>query len=108
MAGYRVKRVATGDAAWSELQRDPSYGLLISDLVMPGHLQGAELARRVEATWPDMSLLLISGYPQEAAIEGNGVARRHPVLTKPVARADLLRTIDRLTNQKDPRGAVDG
>jgi CheY-like chemotaxis protein len=73
MAGYRVKRVATGDAAWSELQRDPSYGLLISDLVMPGHLQGAELARRVEATWPDMSLLLISGYPQEAAVEGNGI-----------------------------------
>jgi CheY-like chemotaxis protein len=72
------------------------FDLLITDLVMPGTLQGAELARRVEVARPGMALLLISGYPQEAAIEGNGVARRHPVLTKPVPRSDLLQMIHRL------------
>jgi signal transduction histidine kinase/ActR/RegA family two-component response regulator len=98
-AGYTVKRVPTGDAAWSELESGAPYDLLISDLVMPGSLQGAELARRVEAARPGMSLLLISGYPQEAAIEGNGVASRHPVLTKPVAKAELLRVIKRVIDQ---------
>ncbi|SLN70885.1 Blue-light-activated protein [Roseisalinus antarcticus] len=95
-AGYTVKRVSTGDAAWAELERQGGYDMLITDLVMPGAIQGAELARRVERDRPKMAVLLISGYPQEAAIEGNGVATRHPVLTKPIPRAILLEMIETL------------
>jgi CheY-like chemotaxis protein len=94
--GHTVRRVPTGDAAWAEIENGAEHDLLITDLVMPGTLQGAELARRVEAERPRMAILLISGYPQEAAIEGNGVAERHPVLTKPIPRAELLRSIERL------------
>lgn len=94
--GYTVKRVPTGDAAWAEIEDGAQYDLLITDLVMPGTLQGAELARHVEAERPRMAILLISGYPQEAAIEGNGVATRHPVLTKPILRAELLQSVERL------------
>jgi signal transduction histidine kinase len=93
-AGYTVKRVSSGDAAWSLIDAGDAFDALITDLVMPGDIQGAELARRVELARPEMGLLLMSGYPQEAAIEGNGVALRHTVLTKPVSRADLLRTLD--------------
>lgn len=96
VAGYRVRRVSTGDAAWELLQNDEPFDLLITDLVMPGTIQGAELARRAEASYPQMELLLISGYPQEAAIEGNGVATRHPVLTKPIPRTELLSHVDAL------------
>lgn len=99
-AGYSVKRVPTGDDAWAMIESGAVFDLLITDLVMPGTLQGAELARRVEAARPAMGLLLISGYPQEAAIEGNGVARRHPVMTKPVPRSELLRMIHRLLKQE--------
>lgn len=95
-AGYSVTWVASGDAALMELESGARYDLLVSDLVMPGHVQGAELAKRVERLWPEMGILLVSGYPQEAAIEGNGVASRHPVITKPVARTDLLRAIQRI------------
>ena len=102
-AGYSVKRVASGDAALSELERGVPYDLLISDLVTPGSLQGAELARRVEAARPGVALLLISGYPQEAAIEGNGVALRHPVLTKPASKAELLRSVKRAMDQQHGR-----
>ena len=98
-SGYAVKRVATGDAAWALIEDGAVFDLLITDLVMPGTLQGAELARRVEAGRPGMALLLISGYPQEAAIEGNGVARRHPVLTKPVPRSQLIEKIHRLLDE---------
>jgi signal transduction histidine kinase len=98
-AGYSVTRVPTGDAAWALLEEDDTFDLLITDLVMPGKIQGAALARRVEENLPAMRLLLISGYPQEAAIEGNGVAIRHTVLTKPVPRTELLRTIEKLLNQ---------
>ncbi|MFA8388354.1 MAG: CHASE domain-containing protein [Pelagibaca sp.] len=98
-AGYTVKRVSTGDAAWAEIERRRKYDVLITDLVMPGAIQGAELARRVEQEHSQIRVLLISGYPQEAAIEGNGVATRHPVLTKPIPRDDLLTTLDALLSQ---------
>jgi CheY-like chemotaxis protein len=76
------------------------FDLLITDIVMPGQIQGAELARRVEAERPDMGLLLMSGYPQEAAIEGNGVAQRHAVLAKPVPKAELLRMVERVLKDR--------
>ncbi|SUZ34044.1 Blue-light-activated protein [Roseibaca ekhonensis] len=94
--GYNVKHVATGDAAWEVLDRGEQFDLVVSDLVMPGSIQGAELARRLEQRYPQLKILLISGYPQEAAIEGNGVATRHPVLTKPIPRGDLLSMIETL------------
>jgi signal transduction histidine kinase/ActR/RegA family two-component response regulator len=103
-AGHSVKRFPTGDAAWQALEMGESCDLLITDLVMPGVVQGAELAKRVEQRYPKMKILLISGYPQEAAIEGNGVATRHPVLTKPIPRGDLLSMIiDLLTGEERAR-----
>lgn len=95
-AGYAVTWVPTADAAWAAIEAGETFDLLITDIVMPGRMQGAELARRVEAERPDWALLLVSGYPQEAAIEGNGVAQRHAVLAKPVAKADLLRIVERV------------
>jgi signal transduction histidine kinase len=103
-AGFSVKRFPSGDAAWQALETGESCDLLITDLVMPGVIQGAELAKRVERKHPKMKILLISGYPQEAAIEGNGVATRHPVLTKPIPRGDLLSMIiDLLAGEEGPR-----
>ncbi|SLN73693.1 CHASE domain-containing protein [Roseisalinus antarcticus] len=60
--GYAVQRVSTGDAAWELLQGRQNFDPLITDLVMPGEIQGAELARRVEGLLPSMKLLLVSGY----------------------------------------------
>jgi len=97
-ADYVVTCVSSGDAAWSAIERGEVFDLLITDLVMPGDIQGAELARRVEKARPEMRILLMSGYPQEAAIEGNGVASRHTVLTKPVPRSEMLRALERLLN----------
>jgi signal transduction histidine kinase/ActR/RegA family two-component response regulator len=99
-AGYTVTRVPTADAAWAQLEGGEVFDLLITDIVMPGRIQGAELARLVEVERPDMALLLISGYPQEAAIEGNGVALHHAVLAKPVPKPDLLRMVERLLSAR--------
>lgn len=107
-AGYTVIRVPTADAAWAEIERGERFDLLITDIVMPGRIQGAELARRVEARHPEMALLLISGYPQEAAIEGNGVAQRHAVLAKPVPRTELLRMVERLLRTRPELESGDG
>ncbi|MEM6577888.1 MAG: CHASE domain-containing protein [Pseudomonadota bacterium] len=95
-AGHHVTRVATGDKAWSELQENAGYDLLISDLVMPGELQGAALARQAEEHRPSMAILLISGYPQGAEEETALPTERYPVLIKPVSQQALNKAIGRL------------
>lgn len=107
-AGYSVIRVPTADAAWAMLESGEVFDLLITDIVMPGRIPGAELARRVEVERPGMALLMISGYPQEAAIEGDGVAARHGVLAKPVSKAELLRTVERLLKAWPPSACLEG
>lgn len=95
-AGFTVTRVSTGDAAWSLIENGAAFDILVTDLVMPGNIQGAELARRVEDRFPGAKILLMSGYPQEAAIVGNAISARHIVLTKPVPRSYLISALKRL------------
>ncbi|MEM9909544.1 MAG: CHASE domain-containing protein [Pseudomonadota bacterium] len=95
-AGHSVYRVNSGDAAWAELQTSEKYDLLISDIIMPGRLQGVDLARKVELEHPSVSILLISGYPQDASNVQSALTSRHPVMTKPFSKQELILTIDRL------------
>ena len=44
---------------------DNHYEFLLSDILMPGGISGIELARRVETQWPDMHIILSSGFPGE-------------------------------------------
>ena len=41
-------------------------GLLIYDVVMPGRINGAEMAAQLSVARPEMKIVLISGYPPEA------------------------------------------
>ncbi len=94
-AGYGVTRVGSADAALQRLDAGERFDLLITDSVMPGRIQGVELTRQVEAKWPDMAQLLISGYPHEGG-QGDGVTRRHAALSKPVEKQALLRLVGQL------------
>jgi signal transduction histidine kinase/CheY-like chemotaxis protein len=92
-AGYGVTNCATGDEALMLLQTGFKPDLLISDIVMPGRIQGialAESARQIDA---GIDIILISGYPQEAATLGDASVQRETILTKPVSAADLMRAI---------------
>ncbi len=60
--GYRVVTAPDGVTALSLLQAERTPDLLMTDVVMPGGIDGLELARRARAQYPSLRVLLASGY----------------------------------------------
>ena len=63
--------------------------LLFTDVVMPGGINGRQLALRLRERWPDLPVLYTSGYAHGAlTIDGEQVPAKY-VLGKPYRRRDL-------------------
>jgi two-component system cell cycle sensor histidine kinase/response regulator CckA len=86
-AGFEVTTAADALMAIRTAAEAGPFDLLVSDVVMPG-MNGLELARELRATRPDLRVLLISGYTEEA------VGRVGPdgldLLSKPFTADELL------------------
>lgn len=93
-AGYDVAVAGSGDDAM-QLHGETlqSFDLLLTDVVMPGKLQGPTLATALTQRAPDIKVIFMSGYPNEAAVHGNGLRASDKFLMKPMMRADLLRVV---------------
>lgn len=89
-AGYQVTATASGDDAFATFAADPRFDLLLTDIVMPGKLQGTNLAKELRLQWPHLPVIFMSGYASEATVHGNGLRPEDIRLMKPVQRADLL------------------
>jgi PAS domain S-box-containing protein len=91
--GYTVLAAASGAEAL-ELLKSKAVDLLFTDVVMPGGMSGYELRQQVRALYPQMPVLLTSGYAEELA--GNQVKPDADlkILRKPYRMADLAAAID--------------
>jgi PAS domain S-box-containing protein len=90
---YSVLVARDGPAALDVLRGPERVDLLFSDIVMPGGMNGAELARQARAQRPGMPILLASGYTARALSEEHGVADDFPLLRKPYRLPDLARAL---------------
>ncbi len=62
-AGFQVLGAENGDAALDMLKaRHSDVVLLLTDVQMPGELDGFALARSVAASWPHISIVVVSGH----------------------------------------------
>jgi len=68
--------------------------LLFSDVVMPGGINGFELAKIAEEKYPQLSILLTSGYTQKLAIKNKKSKYSSDLLDKPYSRHDLAKRIE--------------
>jgi PAS domain S-box-containing protein len=90
--GYRLLEAEDGPSALRMLESD-KVDLLFTDVVMPGGMNGYELARAAQARWPGLKVVLTSGFP-ETKLNGNGETPSHiRLLSKPYRKADLARTL---------------
>lgn len=88
--GYRVFSANNGEQALTLLTQQPAIEMLFSDVVMPGGINGFELAEQAIAKYPEIKVLLTSGYT-ERSVARNGQARfKANVLSKPYTQEDLL------------------
>ena len=89
----KVIQATTGDVAFEELATGLQPDLLVTDIVMPGSMQGPELAQKARALLPDLRVLFVSGYPTEASVHGNGIRADDRHLIKPVQEAEFIRNV---------------
>ncbi|MDJ0824094.1 MAG: response regulator [Rhodobacter sp.] len=92
-SGYSVVSASESESAEKAFRTDGPFDLVVSDIVMPGDLQGPALARKLREMQQDLPVIFLSGYPQEATIQGNGVSIDDVMLMKPVSRDELLRAV---------------
>jgi PAS domain S-box-containing protein len=89
--GYTVRRVPDADAALHDVELN-NVDLVFSDIVMPGKMDGLELARRLREMRPELPILLATGYSDAAA----GVRGDFPILRKPYEIHQLSQAIAQL------------
>jgi len=87
--GYTVIEAGDGEAALEKLRTGPVFDVLLTDVIMPGQINGKALASEAAKMNPDMRVLFMSGYSDDAistlGILNPGVT----LLTKPFRKADL-------------------
>ena len=93
--GYRVLHATDGPRALEVFAREPGIELLITDVIMPGGMNGVELARKVRELKPGMKIVYSSGFPSEALAERSGTQVDGPLLYKPYQRNDFAAAIRR-------------
>lgn len=65
-AGYSVIEASSADQAFEVLRSRPSVRAVLTDVEMPGHMDGFEFARLVRQGWPDMAVVVVSGRREPA------------------------------------------
>jgi PAS domain S-box-containing protein len=99
--GYRVMVASDGREALSMLQAGDRPALLFTDVVMPGGMNGMQLAEQALRIAPKMKVLFTSGYPQEALASRGQLDPDARILTKPYRKAELARRVREALDEGD-------
>jgi DNA-binding NtrC family response regulator len=88
--GYHVLTAANGDAALAVARRYPNHiDLMLSDVIMPGLMNGPDVYARLSPERPEMRVIFMSGYTDHAALHSELIEAGSTFLGKPFTRADL-------------------
>jgi two-component system NtrC family sensor kinase len=103
--GYRVKQAASAQAGLDLIERDGDIDLVFSDILMPGGMNGLELADTIRRRFPQIMVLLTTGYSSSAQ---DAVRQGFDVLQKPYdldALERALREAHSAAERRAPRAA---
>ena len=91
-AGYRVLEATDGPGGLKILQSDTRIDLLLTDVGLPGGMNGRQVADAGRSLRPNLKVLFITGYAENAVIGNGQLEPGMQVITKPFA-------IDALANR---------
>jgi len=89
--GYQVLIAENGAAALRLLAQNPHADLLFSDVMMPG-MSGVELARTARAQYPELKIILASGYPAPA-LRAHGSIDGVDFVSKPYRLSEIVKRL---------------
>jgi PAS domain S-box-containing protein len=91
--GHHVLDCASGQEALDVLCSPQSVDLLLTDMVMPGGLNGRQLAQKSRTLRPNLPILLASGWADAGLEEGSDGDLNLPFLSKPCSLEELSRAV---------------
>ena len=97
--GHRCMEAANGNEGLAILQSKRPIRLLITDVGLPGGLNGRQVADAARQLHPDLKVLFITGYAENAVISHGHLQHGMEVLTKPFGIGELTRRVDRMLRE---------
>lgn len=91
--GHVVVTACTGDDAVEILQTNVAFDLIVTDIRMPGSVDGWKLGELVRTLIPKVKIIYATGYTDAMPVLGPD----ERILTKPFVYADVVRLITELT-----------
>lgn len=93
--GFNTLRADNPASALNAVAQFKEISLLITDIIMPGGMNGVELAEKARQLNPHLKVVYSSGFPADALIEKNGTRVDGPMLRKPYQRSEFEAIIQR-------------
>ena len=87
--GHEVTAAATGEDGLAILRQDPAYDVLLTDIRLPGNVDGWQLAAEGKQLNPSLKVIYASGLNDDT----DRVAPGERMLAKPYRKEDLLQAI---------------
>ncbi len=87
--GYTVFGAEHAEGGLALLREHPETRLLLTDIVLPGGVDGIQLAERAQVLYPKLEVIFMTGYTEHAALGGLRVTQPGRVLHKPFHSDEL-------------------
>jgi len=94
--GITCYEAKDGASALEMIARHSEIDLMVTDIVMPGGMNGVELVQRALEICPGLKIIYSSGFPAEALAERSMPLVDGPLLHKPYQRAEFAAIIQRV------------
>ena len=99
--GFKTKAASNASAAMEFLAADAKFDLLFTDIVMPGAMDGTALANEVKKLYPDIQILLSTGFNKAA----ERAEEKFPILRKPYGLSELSAALSNVLDRRRPVAA---
>jgi two-component system, response regulator PdtaR len=94
-AGFEAVEAANADEATAIMEADPNIHVVLTDVQMPGTMEGLKLASFVKDRWPPIKIVATSG---RVRVTESDLPEGSAFIPKPYSPAQIIRTLRALTH----------
>ncbi|MBL4919003.1 response regulator [Szabonella alba] len=87
--GYNVRTASNASDALSLLEQEEQPDLMLTDIMMPGGMNGRNLADEAGIRFPDLPVIFMSGYADSSLLVDGTIRQNENFLAKPFRRRQL-------------------
>jgi CheY-like chemotaxis protein len=105
LLGYHVVAASDARQALEILGSGLAVDLVFTDIIMPGDMNGKQLADVVKTLRPDTKILFTSGYSEDTVVHDGRLDSGVRLLSKPYSRTELAQAVSRALREENGASA---